>query len=544
MEFDGLAIEDEDDDFFDPCDRLSTAVPINLALGSDEDDDDEFFEASRMSLVSASIKRLVSIKSTVASNPSILLPTGNYDMWISEPGDVKERRKRLLQGMGLTSNKEFLRLATSKRVRAISIKIEQPDATQIPTPTLESENSSVGVVDSSAEKSPAEESQKDCGSGVTQPPPRTTSYRAIVLVRSRSDGDVELFSSKIKQRKEELIGPTSKNKITRTLSGQLAPSAGVSQYACAVKLFPGDQKARKLNQNDAVSQCVITDDGFGSFFLIKNLDTGKDFIVKDINEEGMWNSLNDVQTGKELTMEEFEKSVGYSPVVKELMRRASRNISEGRKVKKGFKNSTKKGAALLKSIKGAATHSVKGLKVEREEEREREKEEERESCSSSGKHMSQWVDAHQHGKTYKEFTALHMCQEIRGHEGSIWAMSFSSDCRFLASGGEDSVVHVWEVRECEVVPPRPAVEESGGGEGGGGAAEAEPEGSVTNRVEISAMPAEMWRKGRKSGKGNPVPDYVKLPETVVTLSETPVCTFQGHKDQVLDLCWSKSQVSF
>ena len=88
---------------------------------------------------------------------------------------------------------------------------------------------------------------------------------------------------------------------------------------------------------------------------------------------------------------------------------------------------------------------MSGLKVDKERE-----------CPSSvdqktSKNSSQWVKVHQPGKSYKEYTALHLCQEIQAHEGSIWTMKFSTDSRYLVSAGEDRVIHVWEVQECEVM---------------------------------------------------------------------------------------------
>jgi hypothetical protein len=44
-----------------------------------------------------------------------------------------------------------------------------------------------------------------------------------------------------------------------------------------------------------------------------------EFIVSEYDEDGMWNRLSDLQTERKLTMKGFEKCVGYSPVVKELM---------------------------------------------------------------------------------------------------------------------------------------------------------------------------------------------------------------------------------
>ena len=41
----------------------------------------------------------------------------------------------------------------------------------------------------------------------------------------------------------------------------------------------------------------------------------------------MWNEVKEVGTGRRLTVEEFEMTVGHSPIVQELMRR--QNVEEG-----------------------------------------------------------------------------------------------------------------------------------------------------------------------------------------------------------------------
>ncbi|KAL2555707.1 WD repeat-containing protein 44-like [Forsythia ovata] len=196
---------------------------------------------------------------------------------MAEPGDIKERRKRLFQGIGLNSNKDFLGVTTAKFVRGVSIK---PDV--LPH-----------VSKSMAEYSPSEEPKKD------EPEPEAEAEASpeapIVLVRSRSDGDIESFSMKTKKRKEELIGPVSKQRLTRTSSGQIAYSTGVCQYACSVRISqPKRARTKSALRNSELLQSVLSPGAFDSFFLIKNLDTGKEFIVKESNEKGMWNKLNDV----------------------------------------------------------------------------------------------------------------------------------------------------------------------------------------------------------------------------------------------------------
>ena len=64
-------------------------------------------------------------------------------------------------------------------------------------------------------------------------------------------------------------------------------------------------------------------------------------------------------------------------------------------------------------------------------------------------HGGERVRVRQYGKSFKEVTGLYRSPEIQAHEGSIWCIKFSLDGRYLASAGEDCVIHVWQVVESE-----------------------------------------------------------------------------------------------
>lgn len=542
MNWDGLGDDDDDERFFESRERISSVAPQDFASsGSDAED----FEDSRMSFsstVSSASSDSNHSTDSRANSSSIL---ASYDMWMAEPGDVKERRKRLLQGMGLGSTKGMFRMASTKIARTVSKK---RDNGRVPTPPVApsrpvAPSPPVAVISAprvvKVDSCPVKELRKD------EPPSLPTHSHspptAKVFGRSRSDSDIDAFSATTKQRKEELIGQVSKQRLTRTSSELVVPSIGVSQYSRAVRMLsPGRAKDGSSHPNNKASHSAESSDGsFDSVFLIKNLDTGKEFIVKEYNEKGMWNKLSDVQTGKQLTMDEFEKSVGQSRLVKELMRRQNReNAQDGRKLNHNkyltsFRSSKKKGAALFKNIKVAA--SSKSL-LHKEHEHSSSEEQ------STNKSPSQWVKARQHGKSYKEFTALHLSQEIQAHEGSIWVIRFSSDARFLASAGEDKVIHVWEVQECEISSTRPIDDLNSAS-----STPVHPMASIVSDrptlSDVTPMPSKKKGKNNRK-KANSIPDYVNVPETVFALSEKPVCTFQGHQDDVLDLSWSRSQVCY
>ncbi|GAA0142172.1 hypothetical protein LIER_35529 [Lithospermum erythrorhizon] len=498
MSWDGLGEEDDDDDhFLESRERLSCVLPTEFPCDSDDAD-------SRLSFASA-----ISSSSVQLIHPNSL---ENYDIWMSDPGDIKERRKRLLQGMGLGSGRNFSRLASAKYVGAISTKND-----------LTTQESSS-----------------------TEEPHSITTQ--IVLVRSRSDADILSFSIDTKKRKEEMIGYVSKQQLIRTLTGLRIPSPGFCHFANAVRLSlkKSSRNRSPSKETKAMLESTLSSNGIGSFFLIKNLDTGKEFIVKEYNE------LSDLQTGRQLTLEEFEKSVGYSPVVKELMRRENVSGNEdGRKINsisyfsKSLRDSKRIGASLLKNL----THSMSGFMAEKE----------RDTLTSprgrkSNKNPSKWVKVRHYGRSHKEFTALYKSQEIRAHEGSIWTIKFSTDSNYLASAGEDKVIHVWEVQECEVMSARPLpcdfdsirgayVHSTSSSSSCLSPANPTP-GTNSDQLPLAEItPSSSRKKGRTNKKkGNKIPDYVTMPETVFSLSENPVCTFKGHLADVLDLSWSSSQL--
>ncbi|KAK6778427.1 hypothetical protein RDI58_025145 [Solanum bulbocastanum] len=540
INWDGLGEDDDDDHFFESHDRLSTVVPQDLA-SSGSDDEVKFEDSRRSFSASVSIKNTfrglemetAKTKTVSISNPSPSPPPPivmeDYGMWMAEPGDVKERRKRLLQGMGLTSSKELLKLTSAKVVRAISRKVDTCQDSSIPKVELSPSNE---------ELIKQEEEQEQEPEALNSPP--------ILLLRSRSDSDIEFFSVNTKKRKEQLLGDISKQRLTRTFSGVLGPATRICQYtnSAAVMVPPkkGTCKSTSPQNGGETPSSTLpngnADSGFASFFLIKNLDTGNEFIVKESNEEGMWNKLSDLQTGKQLSMEEFEKSVGYSPVVKELMRRANVSTNDERKLNvnaylsKSFRYSKKTGVALLKNIKGVA-NSMSMSKFDKEIEIPALVEQKQKQNSS------QWIKARQQGKIHKEFTALQLCQEIQAHEGSIWTIRFTADGRYLATAGEDRVIHVWEVQECDVMSTKLSDDPNS-------VSDAPMAGSNSDRPPLPVMTnmqSERRKKGKTSNKkkGNSLPEYVNVPEIVFALSEKPVCTFSGHQDDVLDLSWSSSQ---
>ncbi|KAJ1408527.1 WD40-repeat-containing domain [Sesbania bispinosa] len=208
----------------------------------------------------------------------------------------------------------------------------------------------------------------------------------------------------------------------------------------------------------------------------------------------------------------------------------------------------KKKGSWLKSIKSVAS-AVAGHKERRSgDERDNSSSEKGGRRSSSATddsqdgsfHGPERVRVRQYGKSCKELTGLYKSQEIQAHDGSIWSIKFSLDGKYLASAGEDCVIHVWQVveaeRKGELLMEKPE------------------DGNMNTLFLVNGSPepallspsmdnhSEKKRKGRSSVSRKSLSlDQLAVPDTVFALTEKPICSFKGHLHDVLDLSWSKSQ---
>ena len=451
--------DDDDDCFFDSLGRVSSSLSFDargLGGSSSSDTDLDDPRASFFSAVGHPSDLLRRRYSFLSSPSSIHVPEDeDYGIWTEQPLSIHERRRRLLQGMGLINLGDSIREVVKEEALPSSDSLNS-----LPSPRKISKSKSeqlLGV---------------QFGSGT-------------LLVRSLSAPPSSFGGEIPKNGDEDILGAQDKGKI-----------------------------------------CTI-----------KDLDSGREFVIDESLEDGSWNRLCDPQTGLRLTLEEFEKSLGYSPIVRELMRRANivTNMGDPKiPIRSSKPSGRKKGIGWLKNIREVAI-SVTALVLEKD----------REVCSTSPKlplasafensSSSEWTKVRQSRKPFKELTGLYLCQEIKAHQGSIWTIKFNMDGEFLASAGEDRIIHVWQVIERD---DHATSSLTISGDDLTNRLGTSPDQSISLEVRESRR---FTTKILSHRKRRSVPGYV-IPGTVFSLSEKPVCSFRGHLEDVLDLSWSLSQV--
>ncbi|OVA00546.1 WD40 repeat [Macleaya cordata] len=535
--------EEEEECFYESLDRIlsssSTSSSSSAVVSEDEDCNFPNYASSK----NLSVPRF---------------PISNYDLWTSEPSPIEERRKRLLRDMGLSSDFSLSRSVDYGR----SVSSDQLQG-----------HSGLNNSNCSVARSKSDSATTDCKSSSCD---HRNNFSISSSSSSSSIHSVAAESSNLVNNQNQLLSkpgrsngsPTAANvaSLNKPPTGKLSrkveeitnnatdmnrdlDSNLISDSLPVLVNANGQELDEDSNSNEVVKEQEVQD--LDPSCMIKNLDNGKEFIVNEFKEDGI---VREVGTDRQLTLEEFEMFVGHSPIVQELMRRQNVEDLDNKKNdldlnKNGNGNSglkTKKKGGWFKSIKNAAS-AVTG-------HRERRSSDERDTSSEKGGrrsssatdesqdgsfHGPERVRVRQYGKSCKDLTALYKSQEIQAHNGSIWSIKFSLDGRYLASAGEDCIIHVWQVVESERkgdfwekledgIPNLYFL----------------PNGSPEPTLLLANVEnhSEKKRRGRTSISRKSISmDHVMVPESVFALSEKPICSFRGHLDDVLDLSWSKSQ---
>ncbi|KAL0843884.1 hypothetical protein Bca101_017130 [Brassica carinata] len=128
-------------------------------------------------------------------------------------------------------------------------------------------------------------------------------------------------------------------------------------------------------------------------------------------------------------------------------------------------------------------------------------------------------------KQTKELSALYQSQDINAHNGSISAMKFSCDGKYLASSGEDGIVRVWEVTEDK----RSTLQRD----------YLNPSCMYFEVNDHSQLKPVFLDENKKSFKKTSDSACVVFPPKAFRIMEKPLHEFHGHTGGVLDISWSK-----
>ncbi|KAL3817886.1 hypothetical protein ACJIZ3_003791 [Penstemon smallii] len=248
---------------------------------------------------------------------------------------------------------------------------------------------------------------------------------------------------------------------------------------------------------------------------IKNLDDGTEFVMGELAEDGTCTTLHEVGSDKMISLDEFQKTLGSSAIVRELFRKDSKGFTRVDSKKKMKSNWLQRFSAI--------THiadKTKGLLLDKNNN---------ETNSRTGSTTTtRGVRVNVTKKRSKELSSLYTGQEFPAHEGSILTMKFSFDGRYLASAGVDGVVRVWDVLEDDIVNKFSGQD-------------SDPSCLYLSLSHSSKLaPLDFVKEKTCDSKKSGDSACVILPHKVFQLSEKPLHEFHGHNGEVLSLSWSKN----
>lgn len=268
-----------------------------------------------------------------------------------------------------------------------------------------------------------------------------------------------------------------------------------------------------LSRWSSGSHNKASDVGFDLF--IKNMDSGTVFVIDEVAQDGSLTRLRELGSNQTVTGGEFLSSFGSSQFVLNLMQKEE---SASKHVHRREKNNWLRRLGIKTHGKDKPTNKTESDSVK--------------SDRMSEEAVVQWVKTSTRKKHWRELSEVYMCQDFKAHDGAILAMKFSPDGKFLATGGEDGILHVWCVIECE--------------RNKGFDIHRDDSSSVYLTINENSQIVPVIHNGKKKDKHvkwHGSSTCVVIPERVFGIEEEPLHDLRGHVGDVLNISWSKSKVS-
>eukprot|EP00850_Spirogloea_muscicola_P007394 SM000037S13529 [mRNA] locus=s37:469792:475336:- [translate_table: standard] len=582
--------------------------------GEEEEVEEEFYEAAE-EIQSPESGGDSSVGTSAAASRTAAAAAEASSVWVGEPRSVKERRERLRQHMrlgGSTGRRDIHGVLPAGGFSALHL-------------------GDGGAVKSGAWS--ASRPEQPLGSGAvdtvgTLPQPATGDGPAVMVdtaplasLPSAPELNETPQARPWPRKRLGSMPPVAQPPSMAAVSPSSSPPGRTRSAAAA---FARGRQGRGSPLSDSSPSSQGGGDGGGSgggggggcgvppavesMYRIKDLDSGREFVLEEgggqpsTSESRDWRRraagrstghgagvrsehVRDLSTGAQLTIEEFESSLGVPTMLQEMARQdqgappwsageegwalramakkpkkaRQRSWLKAIKVYAG-RQSTREGATRQAESVAGKSHGLPA-KVDAEADRVQGAErigvalthssgewsgpESIGAASAASSFRSELsagegepaasasaaplVKTQVHRKLYKELTDLRNLQNFRAHHGAIWVLKFNASGRLLATGGQDAVVRIWEVREGGTSPASEGPVASGGAEDGSGS----ESGSCRSGDGRARPPAAV-----EGGRHVPA---VGLGVAPFWLATQPARRLRGHGSDVLDLSWSRNQ---